>query len=934
MKITSSIIAIVILTLTASGVCAAPFNTLSFTPEKNTALSLEKKSGKGFSAVSTLSYVNLSRIDSSGGPFASLEIQGYTPGKGDTGKPLLPVLDNLIEVPQNATVEVVIHDIEEETVSLDEAAGGLKLAPRQPPRVKSKQASDPPFVMNPDAYTENTFGPDNRVSVDILGGMRGVRVARLTVSPFRYNPATNTLKAATRISFSVVFKNGDLRLTQKTRAKYHSPAFQSAYSRILNYPVSDGTKDALITGSRTYPLTYVVVASEDYLGSNSLKNFIAWKRELGFDVIEANTSDIFYSGISLPSESSKRSKLQNYLKDLYDDGEHPPTYVLLVGDVAEIPTFEITTPTAHVTDLYYFTFSGGYLPEAYYGRFPADNQTELNRIIAKTMAYEQYTSGTGTHLANALAIAGGYNDANPNYANAQVAYLLNEYLKASMGYSAIYAFLNGESWTWEGAVTGTTGDTPVTADIVSRINSGVGFVNYTGHCDKNGWWNSVTSDHELATADISDLSNTGKYGLFVGNCCESSRFEENDSFGEAMVLAQTKGAAAYIGASDFTYWDEDFYWAVGDTPGVDTLSKNDVRDLSYGDTGYGNFDALWHSHGEDVEDWYVTAGQMVYAGNLAVALSVPERARYYFEVYNLMGDPALTPFLKLPMTLDNPAVSSTLTPCTTSSLTVTTAPYAQVALLCNGEPVDTDDSGSGGSVTLTFPPFGIGDTAELVISKQNYSVKRVPVTVEDAPGTAPTAEFRLGGDTAPTVIEVTSGVPVTFTNLSTGCPETYSWIFEGGSPAASSLWSPTVTYNELGYYDVTLTVANDLGTSPRLRANYIHVVPNVSFTANQTRVAKGTTVSFTDQSSNAPTAWLWTFLRDNVAEPYQTSTEQNPQVQFNTAGIYTVVLQVTIDGNPYTLTRDDYITVTGTGTPDGTETKGSGGGCFILSTEF
>ena len=923
MKYVFNIFMVFAIVLAVSSVSAAPFNTHSFSSESRTSLAIKSKSRTGFTAVSTLSYLNLSRLDSSKGPFASLEIQGYSPGTGKLGKPLLPVLDNLIEVPQNAAVQIVIHEIKEETLNLNVEAGGMKLAPRQPPRVKSRPRGEQPFVADKKAYTENSFGTDDRVSVDIIGGMRGVRVARLTVKPFRYNPATNTLKAATRLSFSVVFKNGDMGLTKRTRAKYHSPLFKSAYSQILNYPLADGTKDAIITDERAYPLTYVVVASDSFLASSSLKAFIQWKRELGFHVIEANTNDIFYpSQVASATTAKKRERLQTYLKNLYDDGTHPPSYVLFVGDVDQIPPFDIPENSAnpdHVTDLYYVTFSGGYLPEAYYGRFPVETLTELNRVVSKTLTYEQYTMSSGAYLDEAMVIAGADAKFSPTYANGQVAYLINEYLNSDNNSSEVYAFLYNVSWSWPGVTTATSGSSVVTSDIKSHINSGVGFVNYTGHCAPDGWWNKEADDYELESSDIASLTNDDEYGFVVGNCCQSSSFEQDapDSFGENIVLAGEKGAVAYIGASDYTFWDEDFIWAVGINQDIVTfaepaeLAESVIRDLSYNDTTFSNFDALWHNHSETESDWYVTAGQMVYRGNLSVLLSSSAQGSYYFEVYNLMGDPSLMPYLRVPSTLANPAVGDTITPCETTELTVTTAQYAQVALLHNGELADSAYSGSSGDVTLTFAPFDTDDTAELVISKQNYRVKRVAVTVDDLSAQSPVADFMLGSDPAANVVDVTSGVPMTFTNLSTGCPDTFAWTFEGGAPGSSSAQHPTVTYNELGYFDVQLIATNGKGDETLLLSNYIHVVPGIAFTADQTRIPFGTTITFTDSSTNNPTAWLWTFEGGNPS----TSTAQNPMVTYPDEpddGLisYTVTLQVTIGETPYTLTKDNYITVT------------------------
>ncbi len=55
---------------------------------------------------------------------------------------------------------------------------------------------------------------------------------------------------------------------------------------------------------------------------------------------------------------------------------------------------------------------------------------------------------------------------------------------------------------------------------------------------------------------------------------------------------------------------------------------------------------------------------------------------------------------------------------------------------------------------------------------------------------------------------------------------TYQWSFPGGTPSSSTLSEPTVTYNTIGNFDVSLTVTNSAGSSqPLIRSNLISVLP-------------------------------------------------------------------------------------------------------------
>jgi PKD repeat protein len=65
---------------------------------------------------------------------------------------------------------------------------------------------------------------------------------------------------------------------------------------------------------------------------------------------------------------------------------------------------------------------------------------------------------------------------------------------------------------------------------------------------------------------------------------------------------------------------------------------------------------------------------------------------------------------------------------------------------------------------------------------------------------------------------------VNFSDLSTGNPTSWSWIFEGGSPAAASIQNPSVQYNTSGVYNVSLEVTNSAGTSTLELTDYINVL--------------------------------------------------------------------------------------------------------------
>ena len=107
-------------------------------------------------------------------------------------------------------------------------------------------------------------------------------------------------------------------------------------------------------------------------------------------------------------------------------------------------------------------------------------------------------------------------------------------------------------------------------------------------------------------------------------------------------------------------------------------------------------------------------------------------------------------------------------------------------------------------------------------------------------GAPPTADFALS-QTAP----VCAGTPVLFTNLSSNLPDSYSWSFEGGTPATSTQLNPTVVYNTPGSYSVSLLAGNAFGTDTEIRNAFITVIasPNISASSSDAEICAGETVT-------------------------------------------------------------------------------------------
>jgi len=125
-----------------------------------------------------------------------------------------------------------------------------------------------------------------------------------------------------------------------------------------------------------------------------------------------------------------------------------------------------------------------------------------------------------------------------------------------------------------------------------------------------------------------------------------------------------------------------------------------------------------------------------------------------------------------------------------------------------------------------------------------------------------------------------------FTDQSYFNPTTWMWTFGDGN--SSTEQNPTHDYENLGTYEVCLTVTNENGSDMscnNIILEAIVVAPNAAFSY----VDIGLIVDFTDISQNIPTSWFW-----NFGNGY-TSTDQSPTHSYDAPGVYEVCLTATND---------------------------------------
>lgn len=701
------LLAILVLALSAA-VSVAQITSVQVTADNYDQLSVSFTSGQLQSKSVTIA----------GQTFVSLSMDDLLPSQKQ-GIANLPTYSTLIEVPLCQDFAVEVRNAHFDTIDLLSLGVSGVVAPLQPSRSKS-DTSAPVLMWNKSVYETDLYMGADLAQVERVGIARDRNLARLQISPVRYNAVQGKLIVCRSADISVRYIDVDRSATDQMFRLHHSPAFKVGSTLNSLYP-----KEV----SSAIPIRYLIVSHSMFQGQ--LDNFVNWKRRKGFLV------DVVYT--SNPAVGTTTASISSYIHSQYTNAtpQNPaPTYVLLVGDHEQIPAYDNQTAATssgsaqHVTDLYFMTWTAGdHVPDCYYGRFSAQSVAQLTPQIQKTLMYEQYTFADPAFLDRAVMVAGvdGGSSGDYGYTHADPAmdYAITNYVNGANGYSDVRYFKNNTSIVPTATnVYLDANSSSNSATVRNYYNQGAGWINYSAHGSATSW-----GTPNFTTTHASSMTNTQKFGLMIGNCCLTNKFETTTCLGEALLRKSNYcGAVGYIGGSNSTYWYEDFYWAVG----LRTSSSiGPSMSMAYNANNLGNYDRMCHTHGEAHGEWVETQGGLVLNGDIIVesGTSSSFMKHYYWEIYHLMGDPSVMPYHTQASAIN--IVASSALPAGTQQLSVQAVPFAYVALTdtLTHSVIDAAYANASGQVVLSLPANLSVGGYEIAASAQNYRTSFAPLSV-------------------------------------------------------------------------------------------------------------------------------------------------------------------------------------------------------------
>lgn len=536
--------------------------------------------------------ITVSETELFGQSFLSFEMEGYHVTQ-DVGAPALPVLNQLIEVPLGAEITLELIDSEVQTIKLAEHGLNPMIAPVQPgqPKCEGYVPGGEPLA----EFYENGFYPESPIAIVDEFVMRGHRVVNVQMRPVRYNGATGELETRASMSFKLLLSGSDMDLTIQEADRLNAEPFNNILApTVLNF--NQGRPVAVPNTAER-----ILIITADAFES-TLADLVTLKQSQGFDVSVVNLTTV---------GGNTTTAIKNYIKAQYQ-GANPPVYVYLIGDTKNSAhstwtltnySFRSSGGSGASTDLHYFTMDSDteFVPDIFWGRFPVRELSHLQNMIANLEWFNE-TSGDEPWVKKAEFLA---SDDSWNYDVAEGThnYCIDNYT-LPRGYTGIFPQNPQPGGDKIYAITyGGTG-----AHAIASINDDRSYIIYSGHGATTFW-----DAPRINQNDVRNL--TGVPLTYVAShACITADYAVEEAFSDTWVIQNGKGGLLFTGASVNTYWPED-----------EALQK-------------AIFDNLYADPTDDITP---SISSMIKYGLMQVQAQGYSRANYYWEAYQVMGDPSL-----------------------------------------------------------------------------------------------------------------------------------------------------------------------------------------------------------------------------------------------------------------------------------------------------
>ena len=484
------------------------------------------------------------------------------------GAPDLPNVCRSVIVPNDAAmmVKVVAADFYEvENIDIVPSKGNL---------YRSINPDDVAYTFG-EVYDRDADYPGELATLSEPYIMRDHRGVVVRVNPLQYNPVTRTLRVYTEMTVEVVNSGpGTMNvLNQPARQRALSLAFHQVYRhQFLNY--EDG-------------LRYDPIDEE---GELLVICYDAWMPNAQPLVDHKNSIGIETTMVGVSTIGNNATAIGNHIQDLYDSGDL--AFVLLIGDSTQVASPYASGGSSDPT--YSLVAGGDHYPDIFIGRFSAENSSQVDTQVERTIEYELMPATTQDWFWRGVGIGstGGPGD-DGEYDWQHIDNIRTDLL--GHGYTVVDQIYD------PGATA---------SEVTNAVNAGRGIINYAGHGGITGW--STTG---FSNSHINTLVNDNMLPFVVCVACNNGQFAGYTCFGEAWLRAthgsEPTGAIGCYASSIGQYWNPPM------------AAQDEIVDLM-------------------VAEAYFSYGALCYAGSCRMMDDYPGgQGTDMFDTWHVFGDPSV-----------------------------------------------------------------------------------------------------------------------------------------------------------------------------------------------------------------------------------------------------------------------------------------------------
>jgi hypothetical protein len=411
----------------------------------------------------------------------------------DKGKPELPLTARSIIIPDMAKMELKIISAEYREIELD-------IAPSKGMLFRDQDPDAIPYTFD-EIYQTDAFYPANFASLSDPYIMRDLRGITVRVNPIQYNPKTGIVRLYSQIELSIEEIGIDDRNIKTRTDDRFTREFGTIYkNHFINFdnmryePVDDHGR-------------MIVIAYDAFMDATI--PYVNWKRQKGIPTDIYPVSEI----------GNEPADIKNFILNAYNSPAGL-TFVQLVGDAAQVPTFDWNGGGAD--PLYALLEGEDDYPDIFVGRFSAETTADLETQIERSIYYERDISeGDWLHKATGIA---------SNDAGGTDIQHLNMIRDKLLDYN--YSFVDQ---IYDPGAQAT--------DVMLAVNEGRSLINYTGHGSSSAW---VTSNFNIN--HVNSLENDYLLPFIISVACVNGNFTNMTCFAEAWLRATNNQTGAPTGA--------------------------------------------------------------------------------------------------------------------------------------------------------------------------------------------------------------------------------------------------------------------------------------------------------------------------------------------------------------------------------------------------